>query len=168
MIAMPGKPYSCQPVQGKGQSLATMGGRVQCVPKRGLILMFARRGGGQRGVQRRQPGCRDREPARRPGQQQPGTIRSSRAAACTSSASSWTSRRCRQPRSDSPPRERKVDLRIERPAANAVLTTVVYTWSRSWTPRYPSESSGLFRRAAMDSRGPRHSPENRKVPLPII
>ena len=47
------------------------------------------------------------------------------------------------------------------PAANAVLTTVVDTWGRSWTPGCPSRSSGLIRRTAVDSRGPGRSPEKR-------
>ena len=59
-------------------------------------------------------------------------------------------------RPDSPPREWKVGG-IQRPAANAVLTTVVDAWGRSWTPRCPSRSSGLIRRTAVDSRGPGHS-----------
>src|SRR5215472_13351014 len=53
--------------------------------------------------------------------------------------------------------------RVQRPAANAVLTTAVDTWGRSWTPRCPSRSSGLLRRTAVDSRGPGNSPENREV-----
>src|SRR5690348_1648646 len=51
--------------------------------------------------------------------------------------------------------------RIQRPVANAVLTTVLDTWGRSWTPKCPSESSGLLRWPAVDSRGPDNSPENR-------
>ena len=35
------------------------------------------------------------------------------------------------------------DRRIERPVANAVLRTVVDTWSRSSTPSWPSRSGGL-------------------------
>ena len=67
-------------------------------------------------------------------------------------------------RPDSPPRERKVKGRGYRgPTANAVLTTVVDAWGRSWTPRCPSRSSGLIRRTAVDSRGRGHSPENRMV-----
>ena len=50
--------------------------------------------------------------------------------------------------------------RIERPAANAVLTTVVDMWGHSWPPRCPSESSGLLRWPEVDSRGPGNSPEN--------
>ena len=49
------------------------------------------------------------------------------------------------------------------PAANAVLTTVVDTWGRAWTPGCPSRSSGLLRRTATDSRGPGHSPEKREA-----
>lgn len=37
------------------------------------------------------------------------------------------------------------------PVANAVLTIVVGTWCQSWTARYPSSSSGLFRWSAVDS-----------------
>jgi hypothetical protein len=66
--------------------------------------------------------------------------------------------------SDSPLRERKVRGRqTRRPTANAVLTTVVDTWGRSWTPRCSSRSSDLIRRTVVDSRGPGHSPENRMV-----
>src|SRR5262249_7069318 len=65
---------------------------------------------------------------------------------------------------DSPSQERKVSgHRIQGPAANAVLTTVVDTWGRSWTPRCPIRSSGLIRRTVVDSRGPGHSPEKQKV-----
>src|SRR6476659_10011950 len=53
--------------------------------------------------------------------------------------------------------------RIQRRAANAVLTAVVDTWGRSWTPRCPGGSSGLLRWPAVDSRGPGRSPENRMV-----
>ena len=49
------------------------------------------------------------------------------------------------------------------PAANAVLTTAVDAWGRSWTPRCPSRSSGLIRRTVVDSRGRGHSPDNRKL-----
>ena len=45
------------------------------------------------------------------------------------------------------------------PAANAVLTTAVDAWGRSWTPRCPNRPSGLIRRTAVDSRGRGHSPE---------
>ena len=55
------------------------------------------------------------------------------------------------------------DRRIQRSAANAVLTTVVDTWGRSWTPRCLIGSSSLLRWAAVDLRGPRHSPEKRTV-----
>jgi hypothetical protein len=47
------------------------------------------------------------------------------------------------------------------PVANAVPTTVVDTWGRSWTPRCPSRSSDLLRWPVMGSRGPGHSPEKR-------
>src|SRR5689334_346170 len=57
---------------------------------------------------------------------------------------------------------------MQRPAANAVLTTVVDTWGRSWTLRCPSRSSGLIRRTAVDSCGPGHSPEKRKVTARIL
>jgi hypothetical protein len=63
-----------------------------------------------------------------------------------------------------PPQKRKVrGRRIQRPAANAVLTTALDTLGRSWTPRCPGRSSGLIRRTAMDSRGPGHSPEKRNA-----
>ena len=52
---------------------------------------------------------------------------------------------------------------MQRPAANAVLTTVVDAWGRSWTPRCLIRSSDLIRWTVVDSRGPRHSPEKRKV-----
>jgi hypothetical protein len=52
---------------------------------------------------------------------------------------------------------------MQRPAANAVLTTDVDTWGRFWTQRCPSRSSGLLRGTAVDSRGPGHSPEKRTV-----
>ena len=52
---------------------------------------------------------------------------------------------------------------VQRPAANALLTTVVDTWGRSWTPRCPSRSSGLIRRTAVDSCGRGRSPEKRTV-----
>jgi hypothetical protein len=53
--------------------------------------------------------------------------------------------------------------RIQRPAANAVLTTVVDAQGRSWTPKCPRSSSGLIRRTAVDSCGPGRSPEKRKA-----
>ena len=46
-------------------------------------------------------------------------------------------------------------------AANAVLTTVVDVWGRSWTPRCLSRSSGLIRWTVVDSCGRGRSPENR-------
>jgi hypothetical protein len=52
---------------------------------------------------------------------------------------------------------------VQRPAANAVLTTAVDTWGRFWMPRCPSRSSGLIRRTAVDSCGPGRSPEKQKV-----
>jgi hypothetical protein len=52
------------------------------------------------------------------------------------------------------------------PSANTVLTTVLDARGQSWTPRCPSVSSGLFRWSSVDSRGPRHSPENRKARAP--
>jgi hypothetical protein len=65
---------------------------------------------------------------------------------------------------DSPLRERKVrGRRIRRTAANAVLTTVVDTWGRPWTPRCPSRSSSLIRRTVVDSCGPGNPPEKRKA-----
>jgi len=54
-------------------------------------------------------------------------------------------------------------LRLQRPAANAVLTAVVDAWGQSWTPRCLSRPSGLIRRTVMDSRGPGHSPGKRTV-----
>jgi hypothetical protein len=54
---------------------------------------------------------------------------------------------------------------MEMPVANAVLTTIMDAGSQSWTPRCPSRSSGLIRWSAVDSRGPGHSPENRKASL---
>ena len=59
--------------------------------------------------------------------------------------------------------QRKVIRRLEMPVANAVLTTVVDTWSRPWTPRCPSRSSGQIRRTAVDSCRPGRSPENRMI-----
>ena len=58
-------------------------------------------------------------------------------------------------------RSGRSDRRMKRPVANTALTTVVDSWGRSWTPRCPGSSSGLFRRTVVDSRGPGHSPENR-------
>ena len=55
------------------------------------------------------------------------------------------------------------DRRVQRPAANAVLTTVVDTWGRFWTPRCLSRSSGPLRWAVVDLCGPGHSPEKRTV-----
>src|SRR5580704_6748606 len=50
--------------------------------------------------------------------------------------------------------ERKViGLRLQRSAANAVLTTVVDAWGQSWTPRCPGRSSGLIRWAVVGSPG---------------
>jgi hypothetical protein len=70
----------------------------------------------------------------------------------------------RQPRQTSPPQRRKVSSRrIQMPAANAVLTTVVDTRGRSRTPRCPSGSSGLIRWTVVDSCGPGHSPEKPKA-----
>jgi hypothetical protein len=66
-------------------------------------------------------------------------------------------------RSDSHLGSARSDRRVDMPVANAVLTTVVDTGSRSWTPRCPSRSSGLLRWPAVDLYGPGHSPEKRKV-----
>ena len=55
------------------------------------------------------------------------------------------------------------DRRVQRPAANAVLTTVVDTWGRFCTPRCLSRSSGPLRWAVVDLCGPGHSPEKRTV-----
>jgi hypothetical protein len=75
------------------------------------------------------------------------------------SISSGVGRADRTPR----PRAEGQGLPVQRPPANAVLTTVVDTWGRSWTPICPGRSSRLIRRTAVDSRGLGHSPEKRKA-----
>ncbi len=54
-------------------------------------------------------------------------------------------------------------LPIPRPTTNAVLTTVVDAWGRSWTSRCPIKPSGLLRWIVVDSCGPGRSPEKRKA-----
>jgi len=88
----------------------------------------------------------------------PGCTALATAGARISSQISCTVRFC------SPPQKQEVrDRRIQRTTASVVLTTIVNTRGRSWTPRCPSRSCGLLMRPPVDSRGPGHSPERRKV-----
>jgi hypothetical protein len=99
-----------------------------------------------------------------------GDVTSRGANACGPQSPHWSFplefRRARTSSSDgiggadlTPRSKRKVRPRIQRPAANRVLTTAVDPRGRSWTPRCPSRSSGLIRRTAVDSRGRGRSPE---------
>jgi hypothetical protein len=47
--------------------------------------------------------------------------------------------------------------------ANALLTTAVDTWGRSWTPSGANAAVGPVRRPAMDLPGPAKPSEKRKV-----
>jgi hypothetical protein len=52
--------------------------------------------------------------------------------------------------------------------ANALLTTVLETWGRSWTPARPKASYGPVRWTVVDSTGPANPPEKWKVGSSIL